>query len=371
MVEEASHPTLVVVGPLPPPLHGVTISTELVLANQHLRSRFVVLHLDTSDHSAGREIGRWNVRNITLGLVHTARFARMIARHRPGVVYLPLSQGGGGFLRDALLIRVAARARWRVAVHLRGSEFRTHFFERQNRLLRWWITSTLRRVSAAAVMGESLREVFGTLVPAEMIAVVPNGTPEIVANVHGRDPRTVIFLSNLRRRKGVVEAVDAALLVLEKQPDARFLFAGEWEEDDLRLELTEKAERGNGRISFLPPVSTAEKAALLASSAVMVFPPVEPEGHPRVVLEAIAAGLPIVTTNRGAIAETVVDGESGFVLAHPDPQALADHILRLLEDDALRERMGQAARARHREHFTQARADERLADWLTAVARAA
>jgi glycosyltransferase involved in cell wall biosynthesis len=368
MSEEAARPSLIVVGPLPPPLHGVTISTELVLANRALQSRFAVRHLDTSDHGAVGEIGRWSVRNVALGALHAARFARMLARRDRGVVYLPVSQGLAGFMRDALFIRLAARARWRIAVHLRGSEFRTHFFDQQGRVARWWITSTLRRVTSVAVMGESLRGVFGTLVPPERIAVVPNGTPEIVANGRPRDGRTVLFLSNLRRRKGVAESVDAALLVLARQPAARFLFVGEWEEDDLRREVTAKAAKTNGGISFLPPVSTADKAALLASSGIMLFPPVEPEGHPRVVLEGIAAGLPIVTTDRGAIAETVVDGESGFVLSDPDPEALAERLLLLLEDDELRERMSRAAAQRHRDHFTQARADERLADWLAAVA---
>ena len=71
----------------------------------------------------------------------------------------------------------------------------------------------------------------------------------------------------------------------------------------------------------------------------LLFPPVEPEGHPRVVLEALAAGLPVITTDRGAIAETVVEGESGFVLDHPVPDELAARVLRLLRDPELRDRM--------------------------------
>ena len=112
----------------------------------------------------------------------------------------------------------------------------------------------------------------------------------------------------------------------------------------------------------------AEKSRLLASAAVLLFPPVEPEGHPRVVVEALAAGIPVVTTNRGAIGETVVDGESGFVLDEPDPPVLASCVLRLLDDDSLRERQSRAARDRYLSLFTQERADRRLADWLVAVA---
>ena len=99
-------------------------------------------------------------------------------------------------------------------------------------------------------MGESLRWVFRGLVAEERIAVVPNGTPEPAHVDVARDPHHVLFLSNLRRRKGVVEAVEAALLVLERFPSARFTFAGSWESDELEAELrTRRASRSPMRSS--------------------------------------------------------------------------------------------------------------------------
>jgi phosphatidylinositol alpha-1,6-mannosyltransferase len=83
----------------------------------------------------------------------------------------------------------------------------------------------------------------------------------------------------------------------------------------------------------------------------------------------LAAGLPVVTTDRGAIRETVVDGKTGFVLDDPRPEELADRILLLLGDPELRRQMGEAARAHHRAEYSQEIADRRLADWLAEVAR--
>ena len=85
------------------------------------------------------------------------------------------------------------------------------------------------------------------------------------------------------------------------------------------------------------------------------------------MLEAMSAGLPVVTTDRGAIAETVRDGEGGFVLRDPVPEELAERTCRLLEDSALRERMSEAARRRYLEEFTQEHADRRLAEWLDGI----
>src|SRR4051812_10936461 len=94
---------LLVIGPLPPPTHGVTISTSLVLANPLLQDRFRLQHLDTSDHRPGRALGRWDVRSATIALRSLAALNGRLRGER-GVVYLPLSQSVPAFVRDALFI---------------------------------------------------------------------------------------------------------------------------------------------------------------------------------------------------------------------------------------------------------------------------
>ena len=116
----SSRERLLVVGPIPPPFHGVSVSTSLVLGNAGLREHFDVEHLDTSDNRPVGRIGGWDLVNVALGLRHSAQFASRL-RGRRGLVYLPLSQNRGGFARDAILIHLALRAGWRVAAHLRGS----------------------------------------------------------------------------------------------------------------------------------------------------------------------------------------------------------------------------------------------------------
>jgi glycosyltransferase involved in cell wall biosynthesis len=166
----------------------------------------------------------------------------------------------------------------------------------------------------------------------------------------------------------VEESLEAARLVLEKEPSTDFLFVGSPRDQAFEREMRERAAEFD-QIRFLPAVDLEEKERLLASASILLFPPVEPEGHPRVVLEALAAGLPVVTTDRGAIAETVIDGECGFVLEDPVPDQLAARLLTLIRDDDLRKRMSEAARLRYRERFTQQQADDRLADWLAGVSK--
>ena len=359
---------LIVIGPVPPPYHGVTISTSLVLGSERLDERFDVEHLDTSDHRPGRQIGTWDRQNIAIAVRSVAHLLWCMRGER-GVVYLPVSQSAPGFLRDSLFIHLAYALRWKVAVHLRGSEF--HSFHRSSpAYFRRWIEITLRRVSSMAVMGDSLKRVFEGLVPPERLAVVPNGTPEPTTNGVTRDANLVLFLSNLWRRKGVEEALEAALLVVRDRPSARVLFVGEWESPELERSLKQRAASSFENVEFLGTQTGNEKDKLLASSSVLLFPPREPEGHPRVVLEALAAGVPVVTTDRGAIADTVVDGECGYVLDRPEPTELAARVSKILEDPGLHARMSRSARNRYLASFTQEHADRRLVEWLEQVAGA-
>lgn len=359
---------LIVIGPLPPPVHGVTVSTSLVLANKILRGTFDVTHVDTSDHRGRENVGRWDFTNVAVGLKNLATLLSALRGHR-GTVYLPISQSTGAFLRDSLFIRAARLRGWQVAIHLRGSEI-LRFYESQGRVFRWWARRTLGGVSSAAVMGESLRWVFGPLVASDRVAVVPNGTPRLTPGNVQRNGSTVLFLSNLRRRKGVVEALEAAVITAAEVPHACFVFAGAWENDQLEAELRERSTLLGDRIEFLSPVSGTAKDDLLRRSSVLLFPPREPEGHPRVVIEAIAAGLPVVATDQGAIGETITDGVNGFLLAKPDPRELADRLKRLLLEDELQERMSREALAVYESRFTQEIADRRMAEWLESVAGA-
>jgi glycosyltransferase involved in cell wall biosynthesis len=360
---------LIVIGPLPPPHHGVTVSTSLVVASEELQRRFEVEHFDTSDHRTIENVGRWDVRNVGAALAAVSRFTRRLSGPS-GIVYLPISQGLAGLTRDTFFIRIAAARGWKVVAHLRGSEL-GDVYTRQPAPIRAWLRRAFDRLDSMAVLGESLQPAVADIVPASRVAVVPNGTPDPWLEGQPGRGNAGLFLGNLRTRKGVVEALEAALIVVSQRQDARFVFAGDCSDESLARELQLMAQKADGKIEIRPTAVTgAEKAELLASSAFLLFPPVEPEGHPRVVLEAMASGLPVIATDRGAIAETVVDGECGYVLPDPVPSELAERIMRLLDDPELRSSMSRAARDRFLARFTQEAADRALADWLTRVANA-
>ena len=356
---------LIVIGPLPPPIHGVAVSTRLALDNDRLRDRFEVEHIDTSDRRPLSTMERWDLANVVLGLRNLGQLVGRLRGGR-GVVYVPVSTFIGAFLRDSLFIHAAALARWKVAVHIGNSWFR-EFYDARGRLARWWVRTTLRRAAGVAVLGPRLQPTLKGLVPPERVAVVSNGTPDFEPVAVTRHEERVLFFGNFLRGKGIAEAIEAALIVTREHPGAEVLFAGEWLDPQLERDLRPRAEAAAGRIRFMAPVSGRAKEELLQSSAVLMFPARENEGQPRAVLEALCRGLPIVATGHATYNLGLRDGEDAFVVESADPTRLAGQVLRLLEDETLRARIGDAARVRWESDYTQELADQRLAEWLTAV----
>lgn len=358
------NPKILIIGPTPPPYHGVAVSTQLIL-NSPAMQKFQVIHLNTADRRSIENIGLFDLGNIFLGLVHAVQFLGLLLWQRPRLVYLPISQGTGGYLRDLTFLVPCRWFNLPTVAHLRGSEF-AHFYRASHPLMQTLIRYSLAQVRRMIVLGERLRPIFEGLVPPERIAVVPNGTEDFtfpLAQPEPSKPMRGLYLANLRARKGFFVVLEAVRKVLQQNPTLSFAFAGDWESTEARSQVLAKLknENFNGRLQFLGVVTGEEKNRLLRESDFFVFPPVEPEGHPRVVLEAMAAGLPLITTPQGAIVETVVEGETGYFVEPGNVDAIVEKMIYWIEHPETMRKMGQAARERFLAHYTAEIAHQRLA----------
>ena len=118
----------------------------------------------------------------------------------------------------------------------------------------------------------------------------------------------------------------------------------------LLTELVEQARQLglNGSVEFLGPQT--ETAELLADSMFLIHTADE-EGSPNVVMEAMACGRAVVSTDAGDVPYLVEDGKTGFVIGRGDNTTFADRVVELLTDRELCQRMGQAARAKAEQEF--------------------
>jgi len=166
----------------------------------------------------------------------------------------------------------------------------------------------------------------------------------------------------LRPQKTLEVFLDAVPRVLERMPGVQLAMVGD---GPLRGRLEAHAARlgldGDERFAMLP--FEAPAARYLRAMDVFVLPSAW-EGFPIGVLEALACGVPQVATDVGGTREAVT-AETGRLVARHDPEALAAAIVEVLEDPVRRERMAQASRARHAEHFS----IDRMVAGTTAVYR--
>jgi len=159
------------------------------------------------------------------------------------------------------------------------------------------------------------------------------------------------LFSQLVEHKGALDFVRAAHRAGSRNPKLWFLIAGHGPTafvDRLRLAIASGAAAD--RIRLVPP--QADVWRLLAAVDIQAITTVWPDPLPRVVMEAMAAGRPVVGYAGGGVPEMVVDGKTGLLCAQGDAGGLAAAFDRLAGDDDLRRRMGDAGRLRARDLFS-------------------
>jgi glycosyltransferase involved in cell wall biosynthesis len=280
-----------------------------------------------------------------------ASLTRIIKELRPDLVHAHSSKAGG-------VARLARPACPRLPIvyspHLYA--FARHFERSAERSL----YRTLERLLAPAAtrvvcVCEAEARLARAIGPARRVRVVYNGIEPIadrppderIAALRAEGP-VIGTLTLLHQRKGVQTLIDATPTVLARHPSAQVAIVGEGPE----LEALRAQARGRKvahAVSFLG-LSTDPPAALRAMD-VFAHPSLA-ESFPYVVLEAMAAGRPIVATAVGGVPEAVSDGEDGLLVAPRDADALAHAICELLEEPTRAASMGRAAQRKAQERFT-------------------
>ena len=355
---EASRPRVLVVGPLPPPLGGVQLMNRMLIGSSLSRD-FELHSVDTSKRVLRWAVERPSWRTPFYFLRDLGNLTLALARVRPRLVHVHAASGYS-FIRDWALMVVARLMGVRVVCHYHGTLHTVlpSLETRLGRALGRWMMGTANRV---IVLGPTYQAEMGRAWRRSDITWSPN-VVEVdrfqAAGASGAVPwlepgeLAVLFVGRLSEAKGILELFDAAPRVLERVPSARFVLLGVAETEAREHWVREQARRRGiePRVTFLGSLEDDAKARVYAASSIYVSPS-RTEAFPLTIPEAMAAGLPMVVTAVGAIPDHVKEDEDGFLIPPRDPAALADRIVRLLEDDALRRRIAEHVRRRARNEF--------------------
>jgi glycosyltransferase involved in cell wall biosynthesis len=363
---------LLVIGPTPPPQHGVALAVQSFL-NSQVGQAFEVHHLELADRRVEASVRKTFLSAVWLFFRQWSRLLWILLWKRPHFLYLFLSDTAVRFVRDSLFLWPAHLLGVRSIVHLYGGNLKEWYlwgiFP-----LRAYVRLVMMQITKVIVLGESIKEEVGTLVPKERIAVVPNGVDDLAmprTRAEGDRPTRfkILHLSRLHKMKGALVLLSAIRTVLRTRENVEFIFAGPWVHAEHEREAQDYIERNDIKewVTFTGEVTGPAKQALFASADLFVFPPIQQEGQPLVVLEAMAAGLPVIYTDRGCLRETVGDGEGGIETYVYDPYDLALRILWLLDRPEEMQRLAANARRRYEACYTSARHHDRLMKVLAEV----
>lgn len=286
-------------------------------------------------------------------LAAAARLTRLALVGRVDLVHINMC-GGGSVWRKGLFILLAKALALPVVIHLHAADLDTSW-QRLPRLLRGGPGFLLRRADIVVALGQYWRTfLVETLrVPGERIQIIPNGVAD-----PGSIPRTrrngqrIIFVGRLGQRKGTSGLLHALATPGLRDRPWTLTLAGDGDLGAMqRLGNSLGIDR---KLAFLGWLAQADVARLMSTADILVLPSRQ-EGLPMAVLEAMAHGLAIVTTEAGAIGDAVTDGVNGLLVAPDDEAALAAALHRVLSDASLRARLQAEARARFERDYAATR----------------
>lgn len=350
---------LILVGSLPTPYHGISVTFELL--RDELVSRGIAHRIiDTADRRRWPFVPRLLRRFVEWTLLG-ARFA-ILAMRRPTTVYHVIAQSRAGLLRDAFVVLFAALMRHRIVLHANCGDY-GGFRRAQPRWLQRLIGFVLRRADTIVVPSDRLVGMFA-FEPrlSGRVAVVPNAAPLADPPATPRTPPRreirLVFLSNFIATKGyaeVIRVVGILRRVHELPVSCRLVgeFLGHNGRQARRnLQRMIRDEQLEDAVEILPAADHARKQEILRESHFLLLPTrYAIEAQPVAIIEALAAGCVPIAPEFRAIPDLIVHNETG-ILAGPDPNDIAGAIVELYADPERYATMSRAAVAHHRERFT-------------------
>jgi O-antigen/teichoic acid export membrane protein/glycosyltransferase involved in cell wall biosynthesis len=278
---------------------------------------------------------------LLLALTALARFVWDLCWWRPHLVYVHVG-GNTSLYRKIAFIGAGRLAGRRVLVHCHAGNFEQYFAQQGNlgrRLILWGLGKSSKFIAVSLAM----ERLIGNLWPKVECVMVPYGI-EAALFAGQRAPANhsvrLLFIGKMGFLKGEQDLLRALQRVVKAAPNFRLDMLGQ-----LSITITSECRESGLQplIDHLGPVSLEERMAFFKRADIFVLPTYA-EGTPISMLEAMAAGLPVVSTPIGGIPDVVEDGVEGYIVDAGDIETLADRLVRLINDPERRRRMGKSAR---------------------------
>lgn len=270
------------------------------------------------------------------------RFLMITSFSRISLVIINTSFGITGIIRDSFFIRISKIFKKKSIVFFRGIDDDVISTITDNKYLWKLFKKTFLTVDEIWVLSGRISnklESWGykgsirletTLVDSSLLQDYSIG--ELQQKYNTGSPAHILFISRLEKIKGIYETIDSFRIFLKKHPDSILHICGDGKEKVSVLNYI--GDDLNKSILFEGFVSGKRKSDIFSKSHLFVFPS-KREGMPNVVLEAMAFGLPVLTTRVGGLCDFFEAGKMGFIISRNDPGEIAEKMEKTLADPDL------------------------------------
>lgn len=329
--------------PLPPPYAGPERIAEELIQSETMKNRTDITVINSSIKQRNKDKGKFGIKGLWRFLKIYIRFVGHLSGAK--YVFMYLSSGKIGFLRDSFYILTCWLFRKKCVAQYHGSFF-GEFYANQKPYYQKWIRFSLNKLTLLLVLGENLKSIFSGCYSGK-IEVLHNGlnTSQISPKPKTKNNEiTLLFMGHLWYPKGFYDLILAYKKVHEKYGNRiKLQFAGErtgyqkgaieflnekWREiyrnegKKIAIEIEnfiEQAEKFNAE--YLGFISGKRKETVLQNADLFILPSYT-EGFSMSCLEALAFGLPVITTPVGAMPEMVKHQENGLLVPIGNPAEL-------------------------------------------------
>lgn len=246
------------------------------------------------------------------------------------------------FVFPAYLLRIP------VILHLHGGEFHIFYGRECGVMAKWCVRTVFQQSSAVVVLSGSWARWINDTFAGVNAVVIHNPVTVPPESQAARDCEAVLFLGRLGKGKGVFVLLEATSRLAAAGSPVKLWLGGDGSIDTCRKHASDLGIAD--RVEFLGWVSGEHKARLLGTAGVYCLPSFN-EGLPISLLEAMAIGMPVVTTPVGGIPEVVSDGVEGYLVAPGDAEALAAKLAELIGDPDRAKQMGSLGRRKVLDKF--------------------
>ena len=322
---------------LPPPIHGASEMNRMVVESEVVNAGFEkrVIPLDFSSKLS--QLQRFSLAKVIKAVAIFFRLISCLIAFRPRIVYFSMVPFGPLLLRDGvylLLIRIFGA---NPVIHLHRPGLDRVSPTKISLLIYKNLFRNCKVIHLSPLLVE--RELIPLGLDRVNLFSFPNWVDfNPTQKAVNKNPKTILFFSNLYPHKGFFKLMEAFSLIAGKYPELILTIAGNSPDSTLPQRISEHAEylNLNDRITYIGGVEKEDREAVYHNADVFVLPS-ESEYFPLVILEAMLAGVPVICTGKENIGCYFKDGvDIAYLTNNPSVKEIADKLKLTIDDYELR-----------------------------------